>query len=188
MSVTRFAATFDPLDLSDPSPCSARAPPRAAVFYSPRHRLLGHHPLRRHQDDLSRPRNLHRRQHHHSHRPPFRRREQMLAVGDYTPEPVLSNNVPPSHTRIRALVNRLFTPRRIEELRAGHPRHRRARRRAHHRNAPVDIVANLTYEYPRPRPFSCAWRARRRCAAGEDWAGNRIKLYYGRPSTAEQVE
>ena len=41
---------------------------------------------------------------------------QMLADGNYSPEPVLSNNVPPSHTRIRKLVNRLFTPRRMKSF------------------------------------------------------------------------
>ena len=40
----------------------------------------------------------------------------MLQDGAYTPVPVLSNNVPPSHTRIRKLVNKLFTPRRMKHF------------------------------------------------------------------------
>ena len=41
---------------------------------------------------------------------------QILEQGGYSPVPLLSNNDPPSHTRVRALVNVAFTPRRIKWL------------------------------------------------------------------------
>ena len=67
--------------------------------------------------------------------------KQLLADGDYSPEPVLSNNVPPSHTRIRALVNRLFTPRRMKSFAPAirEIAERGVRRISDH--APLDIVA-----------------------------------------------
>ena len=105
----------------------------------------------------------------------------MLAVGDYTPEPVLSNNVPPSHTRIRALVNRLFTPRRMKSFA---PAIRAIAERGVRRirdKAPVDIVAALTYEYPAYVLFHVLGVPADDVPRVKAWAGNRIKLYYGRP-------
>ncbi|MYE27599.1 MAG: cytochrome P450, partial [Chloroflexi bacterium] len=114
--------------------------------------------------------------------------QRMLAAGDYTPEPVLSNNVPPSHTRIRALVNRLFTPRRMKSFA---PAIRDIAQRGVARlinQSPVDIVAELTYEYPAHVLFRVLGVPAADVPQVKAWAGNRIKLYYGRPSTAEQIE
>ena len=41
---------------------------------------------------------------------------QILEAGGYSPVPLLSNNNPPSHTRVRALVNSAFTSRGIKWL------------------------------------------------------------------------
>ena len=41
---------------------------------------------------------------------------QILEAGGYSPVPLLSNNDPPSHTRVRALVNSAFTSRGIKWL------------------------------------------------------------------------
>ncbi|MCY3864955.1 MAG: cytochrome P450, partial [Chloroflexi bacterium] len=105
----------------------------------------------------------------------------------YSPEPVLSNNVPPSHTRIRALVNRLFTPRRMQSFA---PAIRDIAQRGVQRiadSAPVDIVAELTYEYPAYVLFHVLGVPAADVPQVKAWAGNRIKLYYGRPSAAEQL-
>ena len=113
--------------------------------------------------------------------------QRMLADGDYSPEPVLSNNVPPSHTRIRTLVNRLFTPRRMKSFA---PAIRAiAERGVRHimDQAPVDIVAALTYEYPAYVLFHVLGVPDADVAQVKAWAGNRIKLYYGRPSADEQI-
>ncbi|MCE2473338.1 MAG: cytochrome P450, partial [Anaerolineae bacterium] len=112
---------------------------------------------------------------------------QLLAEGDYSPEPVLSNNVPPGHTRIRALVNRLFTPRRMKNFA---PAIRDIAERGLERiagRAPLDIVAELTYEYPAYVLFHVLGVPDADVPQVKAWAGNRIKLYYGRPSAAEQI-
>ena len=113
--------------------------------------------------------------------------KQMLAEGDYSPEPVLSNNVPPGHTRIRALVNRLFTPRRMKGFA---PAIQSIAERGVQRligRAPVDIVAELTYEYPAYVLFHVLGVPEADVTQVKAWAGNRIKLYYGRPTAAEQL-
>ena len=113
--------------------------------------------------------------------------KQMLATGDYSPEPVLSNNVPPSHTRIRTLVNRLFTPRRMKSFA---PAIREIAEQGVSRvseNAPVDIVAALTYEYPAYVLFHVLGVPDADVPQVKAWAGNRIQLYYGRPTADEQI-
>ena len=108
--------------------------------------------------------------------------KRMLAAGDYSPEPVLSNNVPPSHTRIRALVNRLFSaPRRmksfapaIREIAQRGVAHRIDQARCRHR-------CRTNLRVSRVCPLSCLGRAHCRCAAGESlgWQSHQALL---RPS------
>ena len=85
------------------------------------------------------------------------------------------------------LVNRLFTPRRMKgfapAIRAI------AERGVRHimDQSPVDIVAALTYEYPAYVLFHVLGVPDADVARVKAWAGNRIKLYYGRPSADEQI-
>ena len=53
-------------------------------------------------------------------------------------------------------------------------------------SAPVDIVAELTYEYPAYVLFHVLGVPAADVPQVKAWAGNRIKLYYGRPTAAEQ--
>ena len=178
---------FDPLDLSDPFPLLARARRDAPVFYSPE---IDYWVVTRYGDIKAVFRDHATYTAANTITPivPFSNAVQrMLAAGDYSPEPVLSNNVPPSHTRIRALVNRLFTPRRMKSFAPaiGDIAQRGVARLIN--PAPADIVADLTYEYPAHVLFHVLGVPAADVPQVKAWAGNRIKLYYGRPSAAEQI-
>ena len=180
--------TFDPLDLSDPFPRLAQARQEQPVFYSPD---IDYWVITRYRDikAIFRDHETYTAANTITPITPFSEAvKAMLAVGDYTPEPVLSNNVPPSHTRIRALVNRLFTPRRMKSFA---PAIRDIAQRAVDRIAErsqIDIVAELTYEYPAFVLFHVLGVPAADVPQVKAWAGNRIQLYYGRPSAAEQIE
>jgi len=181
------SATFDPLDLSDPFPLLAYARRKQPVFYSPD---IDYWVITRYDDikAIFRGHETYTAANTITPIEPFSAAvKQMLADGDYSPEPVLSNNVPPSHTRIRALVNRLFTPRRMQSFA---PAIRDIAQRGVQRiadGAPLDIVAELTFEYPAYVLFHVLGVPAADVAQVKAWAGNRIKLYYGRPTAAEQI-
>ena len=182
-----LATAFDPLDLSDPFPLLARAQREQPVFYSP---AIDYWVVTRYDDvkAIFRDHETYTAANTISPIVPFSDAVRLLlAAGDYTPEPVLSNNVPPSHTRIRALVNRLFTPRRMKSFA---PAIRAIAERGVERlagRAPLDIVAELTYEYPAYVLFHVLGVPDADVPRVKAWAGNRIKLYYGRPTAAEQI-
>ncbi len=185
---SQFANAFDPLDLSDPYPILALARESQPIFYSP---AIDYWVITRYQDikAIFRDHETYTAANTITPIVPFSDAvKAMLETGDYSPEPVLSNNVPPSHTRIRTLVNRLFTPRRMNSfapaIRAIAGREvRRIQERA-----PIDIVAELTYEYPAYVLFHVLGVPDADVPQVKAWAGNRIKLYYGRPSSAEQID
>lgn len=178
---------FDPLDLSDPFPLLARARREQPVFYSP---AINYWIVTAYDDikAIFRDHDSYTAANTISPIVPFSDAvKRLLSEGDYSPEPVLSNNVPPSHSRIRALVNRLFTPRRMKSFT---PAIRQIAERSVERlggRAPVDIVAELTFEYPAYVLFHVLGVPDADVPRVKAWAGNRIKLYYGRPSSAEQI-
>ena len=186
--ITDVSAAFDPLDLSDPFPLLAQARRERPVFHSP---AIDYWVVTRYADIKAIFRDHERYTAANTITPivPFSDAvKRMLAEGDYSPEPVLSNNVPPSHTRIRKLVNRLFTPRRMKSFA---PAIRAIAERAVERIQALreaDIVAELTYEYPAYVLFHVLGVPDADVPQVKAWAGNRIKLYYGRPSAAEQIE
>ena len=180
-------ATFNPLDLSDPFPLLVAARREQPVFYSP---AIDYWVVTRYEDvkAIFRDHETYTAANTITPIVPFSAAvQQLLASGDYSPEPVLSNNVPPSHTRIRTLVNRLFTPRR---MRSFAPAIREIAEQGVSRvseNAPVDIVAALTYEYPAYVLFHVLGVPDADVPQVKAWAGNRIQLYYGRPTADEQI-
>ena len=182
-----FSADFDPLDLSDPFPLLAEARQSASVFYSP---AIGYWVITRYDDikAIFRDHETYTAANTITPIVPFPAAvKQMLEDGNYSPEPVLSNNVPPSHTRIRTLVNRLFTPRRMKSFAPaiGEIAERGVSRISD--RAPLDIVAELTFEYPAYVLFHVLGVPETDVPQVKAWAGNRIKLYYGRPTAAEQI-
>ena len=186
--LSSFGSEFDPLDLSDPFPLLAYARREQPVFYSP---AIDYWVVTRYDDvkAIFRDHDCYTAANTITPIVPFSETvTRMLAEGNYSPEPVLSNNVPPSHTRIRALVNRLFTPRRMKSFA---PAIRAIAERAIDQiseRKPVDIVAELTFEYPAYVLFHVLGVPDADVPQVKAWAGNRIKLYYGRPSADEQTE
>jgi len=186
--ISNFSSEFDPLDLSDPFPLLARARREQPVFYSP---AVDYWVVTGYDDvkAIFRDHDTYTAANTISPIVPFSQAvKRLLAEGDYSPEPVLSNNVPPSHSRIRALVNRLFKPRRMKRFAPAISQiAERAVERVNGR-APVDIVAGLTFEYPAYVLFHVLGVPDADVPRVKAWAGNRIKLYYGKPSAEEQIE
>lgn len=178
---------FDPLDLSNPYPLLQQARESDAVFYSPE---IDYWVVTRYADikAIFRDHDTYTAENTITPIVPFSEAvKNMLVDGDYTPQPVLSNNVPPSHTRIRSYVNKLFTPRRMNSFDAA------IRQIANDaidkiiERKSADIVADLTYEYPAYVLFHVLGVPDADVPQVKAWAGNRLKLYYGRPTPDEQI-
>ncbi len=185
--ISQLSQSFDPLDLHDPFPALAQARHEQPVFYSP---AIDYWIVTRHADIKSIFRNHQTYTAANTISPivPFPPAvTQMLADGDYSPEPVLSNNVPPSHSRIRSLVNRLFTPRRMRSFAPTIRRIAENRVERLKQKSPLDIVSTLTFEYPAYVLFHVLGVPEADVPRVKAWAGNRIKLYYGKPSEQEQI-
>lgn len=178
---------FDPLDLTNPHPILAEARATMPIFYSPD---IGYWVVTRYEDikAIFRDHETYTAENTITPIVPFSDAvKALLNDGDYTPQPVLSNNVPPSHTRIRSYVNKLFTPRRMSSF-EGAIRQiaNRAIARIIDRKS-ADIVAELTYEYPAYVLFHVLGVPDADVPQVKAWAGNRLKLYYGRPTPDEQI-
>lgn len=179
-------ARFDPLDLTNPYPLLAEARASTPIFYSSE---IDYWVVTRYDDikAIFRDDETYTAENTITPIVPFSDAvNAMLDDGAYTPQPVLSNNVPPSHTRIRSYVNKLFTPRRMSTFEEA------IRAIAHHAidriidQKMVDLVAALTYEYPAYVLFHVLGVPEADVPQVKAWAGNRLKLYYGRPTPDEQ--
>lgn len=183
-----FSEQFDPLDLTNPYPQLEKARQEEPIFYSPE---IDYWLVTRYEDikAIFRDHETYTAENTITPIVPFSdTAKRMLADGEYTPQPVLSNNVPPSHTRIRGLVNKLFVPRRMNSFA---PAIRAIADKAIDRiidKQSVDIVEALTYEYPAYVLFHVLGVPDNDVPQVKAWAGNRIKLYYGRPTPEEQIE
>ena len=179
--------SFDPLDLSDPFPLLAAARSEQPIFFSPK---INYWIVTLYEDvkAIFRDHETYTAANTITPIVPFSPTVQrMLTHGDYTPEPVLSNNVPPSHTRIRSLVNRLFTPRRMKSFAPAirHIAEQGIRRLC--TKVPLDIVAELTYEFPAVVLFHVLGVPEADVPRVKTWAGQRIQLFYGQPTEDEQI-
>ena len=108
--------TFDPLDLNDPYPALEWSRAEQPVFYSPE---IDYWVVTRFDDikAVFRDHDTYTAANTITPITPFSDTvKQQLKDGNYTPVPVLSNNVPPDHTRVRKLVNKLFLPRRMRHF------------------------------------------------------------------------
>jgi len=186
--IHNFDDSFDPLDLSNPYPLLEQARNEQPIFYSSD---IDYWVVTRYEDikAIFRDHNTYTAENTITPIVPFSDAvKAMLDDGDYTPQPVLSNNIPPSHTRIRSYVNKLFTPRRMSSFA---PAIRDIAQTMVNRiqgMQQADIVAELTYEFPAYVLFHVLGVPEADVPQVKAWAGNRIKLYYGRPTADEQIE
>ena len=113
MSKCPIHERFDALDLQDPFPILAEARTEAPIFYN---EDIGYWIVTRYEDikAIFREHEIFTAENTITPIVPFSEQVlRMLSEGNYTPQPVLSNNVPPSHTRIRNIVNKLFLPKKL---------------------------------------------------------------------------
>ena len=112
-----------------------------------------------------------------------------LLSGTFDPLPVMSNNDPPDHTRIRVHTSRGFSPRRMALLepyvKQAADRHVDAMIAA---GARVDFVAALAYPLPARTVFRLIGFPEDDADQLKQWCGRRMLFSWGRPTEAEQVE
>ena len=99
--IHNFDGTFDPLDLTNPYPLLEQARDEQPIFYSSD---IDYWVVTRYNDIKAIFRDHEAYTAENTITPIVTFSDDvktMLSDGDYTPQPVLSNNVPPSHTRIR---------------------------------------------------------------------------------------
>ena len=182
--------SFDPLDLTNPYPELAQARNEEPIFYNAD---INYWIITRYEDvkAVFRDHNTFTAANTITPVEPFSAEvQQMLDDGDYTPVPVLSNNVPPDHTRVRKLVNKLFLPRRMRHFAPA------IRELAQNRlqalldadTEQVDIVAALTYDFPAHVLFHVLGVPDEDVPQVKEWSDNRVELYYGRPTPQDQIE
>lgn len=180
---------FDPFDLRDPFTLLAQAQAEEPIFYNAD---INYWVITRYEDIKAVFRDYETFTAANTITPiePFSANVQaLLTAGNYTPVPVLSNNVPPSHTRIRKHVNKLFLPRRMRSfapvIRKMAQERIEALRIA---GNSAEIVSALTYEFPAYVLFHVLGVPDEDVPQVKAWSDNRIELYYGRPTPQEQVE
>ena len=181
-------AAFDPLDLRDPYPLLRLSRQEEPIFYNAD---IDYWVVTRYEDikAIFREHDTFTAANTITPIEPFSEAvKQMLADGNYTPVPVLSNNVPPEHTRIRKLVNKLFLPRRMRHFEPAIRDLARRRLQAFINKGEVDIVEALTYDFPAHVLFHVLGVPDEDVPQVKSWSDNRIELYYGRPTPAEQIE
>ena len=181
---SRLGTVFDALDMTDPFPLLQRARAEAPVFYDPG---IGYWVVTRYDDvkAIFHDHETYTAENTISPIVPFSDAVQArLKAGNYTLVPVLSNNVPPGHTRIRHLVNRLFLPRRMRHFEPAIHRMVHERIDAFVELGEADIVAALTYDFPAQVLFHVLGVPEADVPQVKARSDNRIMLYYGRPTPA----
>ena len=186
--ISQIAADFDALDLNNPFPLLKAARIEEPVFYNAD---IDYWVVTRYEDikAIFRDHDTFTAANTITPIEPFSNAvKQMLADGNYTPIPVLSNNMPPDHTRIRKQVNKLFLPRRMRHF---EPAIRELAQSWIHQlmdQGEADIVAALTYDFPAHVLFHVLGVPDEDVPQIKAWSDNRIELYYGRPTAEEQIE
>ena len=186
--VTALTKAFDPFDLTDPFPLLQQLQDETPIFYN---EDIDYWVVTRYEDIKAIFRDHETFTAANTITPitPFSEEvQQMLKAGNYTPVPVLSNNVPPDHTRIRKQVNQLFLPRRMRQFAPAIREIIRKRILSFFDKKQVDLVAALTYEYPAEVLFHVLGVPAKDVPQVKAWSDNRIELYYGRSTPQEQIE
>jgi len=174
--VSQLSAAFDALDLTNPFPILKEARAEEPIFYNAD---IDYWVITRYADIKAIFRDHETFTAANTITPiePFSAKvQQMLADGNYTPIPVLSNNVPPEHTRIRKQVNKLFLPRRMRHF---EPAIRTLAQDHLGRLMPLgeaDIVAELTYDFPAHVLFHVLGVPDEDVPQIKAWSDNRIEL------------
>ena len=112
---------------------------------------------------------------------------QVLIDAQIRPPPALTNNDPPSHSRIRRVANSAFTPRRVAQM---EPFVRDLVRRAldaRFTTGTADLIRDLAWELPAQVILRVIGLGDGEVARVKQAAGNRLLFNWGLPSDAEQT-
>ena len=186
--VSQLSAAFDTLDLTNPFPLLKEARAEEPLFYNAD---IDYWLVTRYEDvkAIFRDHDTFTAANTITPIEPFSDEvKQMLADGNYTPVPVLSNNVPPDHTRIRKHVNKLFLPRRMRHFEPAIRELAQTRISELTTLGEADIVSALTYDFPAHVLFHVLGVPDEDVPQVKAWSDNRVELYYGRPTPQEQIE
>jgi cytochrome P450 len=186
-SLSALADEFRPFDAAEPFGYYARARTEAAAFYSPE---LDFWVVPRHADVLAILRDPLTFSSENAQAPYHPRPASVQAIlgSGLSTRSGLLGQQPPDHTRLRAFVNKAFTPSRVAVL---EPRIRELAVRMIERMAPAgraDWVAGLTYELPALVIFLLLGIPDEDVARVKLWAQSRVQLNFGDPPEAEQIE
>lgn len=112
-----------------------------------------------------------------------------ILSGTFHPLPVMSNNDPPDHTRLRVFTSRAFSPRRMTALEP-YVRERTAEYldAIVEAGSPVEFVAALAYPLPARTVFRLIGFPEHDADQLKAWCGRRMLFSWGRPTAAEQVD
>jgi cytochrome P450 len=183
----QLSAEFQPFDVADPFRFYERARAEASVFYSPE---LDFWVVPRHEDVLNvlrDPATFSSENAQAPYRPRPAEVEQVLGAGLAGKSGLLARQ-PPDHTRLRAFINKAFTPRRIAVL---EPRIRQLAARMIDRMAPMgraDWVADLAYDLPALVIFLLLGIPESDVPQVKRWARSRVQMNFGDLPAAEQIE
>ena len=183
---SRLAEDFHPFDIADPFAFYARARAETAVFYSPE---LDFWVVTRHRDMLAvfrDPQTFSSENTQAPYRPRPAAVQQILDSG-LSARSGLSAVQPPDHGRLRAFVNKAFTPRRVAVL---EPQIRELTVRMIDRMAPHgrgDWVAELAHELPALVIFILLGIPEADVPQVKSWARSRVYLNFGDLPVEEQL-
>jgi cytochrome P450 len=184
---SRLGDDFQPFDIADPFDFYARARREAPVFYSPE---LDFWIVTRYDDVLAvirDPLTFSNENAQTPYRPRPPEVDAVLSRGLAAGSGLLARQ-PPDHTRLRAFVNKAFTPRRVAVL---EPQIRQVAASMIERMAPKgrgDWVAELAYELPALVIFILLGIPAGDVPRVKTWANSRVVLNFGDLSPDEQVE
>jgi cytochrome P450 len=182
-----WSEEFQPFDVADPFEFYARARAEAAAFYSAE---LDFWVVPRYADVLAILRDpatfsSENAQAPYHPRPP--EVEQVLASGLAGKSGLLARQ-DPDHARLRAFINKAFTPRRVAVL---EPRIRQLAARMIDRMAPLgqaDWVADLAYDLPALVIFMLLGIPETDVPNVKRWARSRVQMNFGDVPAAEHID
>lgn len=183
----QVADQFQPFAIADPFPFYALARAEAPIFYNAQ---LDYWVVSRYEDVRAifrDPATFSSENTQSSYHARPAAVQQVLDDGGFEGTSGLSARQPPDHTRIRAFVNKAFTPRRVASL---EPFIRDLTARtiaAFERDGHADLVTQLSYDLPALVIFKLLGVPDEDVPAVKEWAQSRVMMNFGNPSEAEQI-
>ncbi|SEI60908.1 hypothetical protein SAMN04488058_101124 [Deinococcus reticulitermitis] len=183
----QVADEFRPFDIADPFAFYARAREEAPIFYSAE---LDYWVVSRYEDVraiFKDPATFSSENTQSSYKARPAAVQRVLDEGGFQGHSGLSARQPPDHTRIRAFVNKAFTPRRVASL---EPFIRDLAERtigAFEGDGEADLVSQLSYDLPALVIFKLLGVPDEDVPNVKEWALSRVLMNFGDPGEEEQL-